>query len=84
MGGVVNAVTKVFDTVTGDALDLDGSKQKKETKKLEKQMKAQQEEEKKKQEEEKAKQKQTTQGFYESMRDGNLGLLQASSHQKIG
>lgn len=38
----------------------------------------------KQQEEEKKKQKDTTLQFYESLRQGNLGLLKAKDNQTIG
>lgn len=75
-------MTGVFDTVTGDALDLDGSK--KQQKKMEKQLKQQEAQAKKKEEEEKEKQKKSEMDFYESLRQGNLGLLKPKAEQTIG
>ncbi|MGL4365245.1 MAG: hypothetical protein ACRC8F_00060 [Cetobacterium sp.] len=83
MSGAIDAVTGVFDTVTGDALDLDSSK-KKEAKKVKNMLNKQNqdiEEEKKK---EKKKQLDSKKSFYESMRDGNLSMLDNSLEQKIG
>ena len=47
---------------------------------MQKQIEAQQKEQQK----EKEKQQKTTQSFYESMRQGNLGLLAAKDKQTIG
>lgn len=75
-------MTGVFDTVTGDALDLDGSK--KQQKKMEKKLKEQEAQAKAKEEKEKEKQKQSEMDFYESLRQGNLGLLKPKTEQTIG
>ena len=82
IGSVVDAVTGVFDTVTGDMLDLDGSK--KQQKKMEKRLKEQEREAKAKEEKEKEKQKKSEMDFYESLRQGNLGLLKPKETQTIG
>lgn len=83
MSGVVDVVTGAVDMVTGDALDLNGSK-KKQARSIKKELKKNREmaeAEKKKQ-----KKNQTTaiKGNYESLRDGNLGLLTGALDQKIG
>lgn len=82
IGSVVDTVTGVFDTVTGDMLDLDGSK--KQQKKMEKKLKEQEAQAKAKEEKEKEKQKQSEMDFYESLRQGNLGLLKPKTEQTIG
>lgn len=83
MSGAVDAITGAFDTVTGDAIDLDGSK-KKQAKNIKNMINRQNqdiEEDKKK---EKKKQLDSKKSFYESMRDGNLSMLDNSLEQKIG
>lgn len=47
-------------------------------------MKQQEREEKAKEEKEKQKQKQSEMDFYESLRQGNLGLLKPKTEQTIG
>lgn len=83
MGGVMDAIGGVFDGLTGDAFDLDSSK-KKQAKKIKKMIKSQEENSLKEQEELKKKNKQNKKSFYESMRDGNLSMLENSLEQKIG
>lgn len=83
MGGVVSAIGGVFDAITGDALDLDGSK-KKQAKKMKKAIEESTNASIKEQEEQKKKQRQSKKSFYESMRDGNLSMLSSSLEQKIG
>lgn len=82
IGSVVDTVAGVFDTVTLDAFDADGSK--KQQKKMEKQLKQQEAQAKKKEEEEKKKQQEADRNFYESLRMGNLGLLKPKAEQTIG
>lgn len=72
----------MFDTVTGDMLDLDGSK--KQQKKMGKKLKEQEQAAKKKEEEEKKKQQEADRNLYESLRMGNLGLLKPKTEQTIG
>ncbi|MGL4628549.1 MAG: hypothetical protein ACRCUR_03555 [Cetobacterium sp.] len=83
MGGVVDAVTGVFDTVTGDAFDIDGSK-KKEAKNIKNMLNKQNQEIEDEKKKEKKKQADSKKSFYESMRDGNLSMLDSSLEQKIG
>lgn len=83
MSGVVSAIGGVFDGLTGDAFDLDGSK-KKESKKIKKLIKENTNASIQEQEELKKKNKQNKKSFYESMRDGNLSMLDNSLEQKIG
>ena len=78
--GKDNFFTNTFDAVWG----TDVSGQKKKAKKKEREMQKQIEAQQKEQQKEKEKQKQTTQSFYESMRQGNLGLLAAKDKQTIG
>ena len=82
----MDTVTGVFDGLTGDLIDLDGSK-KKEKKLRDKALKQAEEEKaaaKAEQEKQKKKQRQSTMDFYESMRQGSLGLLAPSEKQTIG
>lgn len=83
MSGVVNAIGGVFDGFTGDAFDLDRSK-KKQAKKIKKSIEESTNASIKEQEELKKKNKQSKKSFYESMRDGNLSMLDSSLEQKIG
>lgn len=83
MSGVVDAISGVFDGLTGDAFDVDGSK-KKQAKKIKKSIEANTNASIKEQEELKKKNKQNKKSFYESMRDGNLSMLDSSLEQKIG
>lgn len=80
--GAVDAVTGVFDTVTGDAFDLDKSKKKE--KEARKQIEAAQKQAEKEKQQEKEKQKKSEIDFYESLRQGNLGLLKPKQNQTIG
>ena len=82
IGSIVDTVTGVFDSFTGDALDLDGSK--KEAKKAERKIREQEQAKKKQEKEEKKKQQKSEMDFYESLRQGNLGLLKPKSYQTIG
>lgn len=82
IGSVVDTALGVFDTVTGDALDLD--KNKKKEKKVKKQIQEQEKRAKVEQEKEKQKQKKSEMNFYESLRQGNLGLLKPKDSQSIG
>ena len=81
-GSVVDAVTGVFDTVTGDALDLDKSKKKE--KEAQKQVQAAQKKAEEEKKQEKEKQIKSEIDFYESLRQGNLGLLKPKQNQTIG
>lgn len=83
MGGVMDAIGGVFDGLTGDAFDLDRSK-KKQAKKFKKVIKENTNASIQEQEELKKKNKQNKKSFYESMRDGNLSMLDNSLEQKIG
>lgn len=78
--GSSNIFTNTLDAIAG----TDTSGQKKKAKKKEKEMQKQIEAQQKEQQKEKEKQKQTTQSFYESLRQGNLGLLSAKDKQTIG
>ena len=82
IGSVVDVVTGTFDSLTGDALDLDKSKKKE--KEIEKKLKQQEKEQKAKEEKEKEKQKKSEMSFYESLQQGNLGLLKPKVNQTIG
>ena len=81
-GGGGNIVGGLVDTITLGATDFSGTK--KQQKKMEEELKRQRQEEEKKQKEEKEKQKNTAIQFQESIRQGNLGLLNKSSDQTIG
>lgn len=83
MAGAVSAIGGAFDSLTGDALDLDGSKRK-DAKKIKKKIEESTNDSIKEQEELKKKNKQSKKSFYESMRDGNLSMLDSSLEQKIG
>lgn len=72
----------MFDAATLDMFDADGSK--KQQKKIEKKLKEQEAQAKAKEEKEKEKQKQSEMDFYESLRQGNLGLLKPKTEQTIG
>lgn len=78
--GSSNIFTNTLDAIVG----TDTSGQKKKAKKKEREMQKQIDSQKQEQQKEKNKQKQTTQSFYESMRQGNLGLLAAKDKQTIG
>ena len=78
--GSSNIFTNTLDAIAG----TDTSGQKKKAKKKEREMQKQIDSQKQEQQKEKNKQKQTTQSFYESMRQGNLGLLAAKDKQTIG
>lgn len=80
--GAVDAVTGVFDTVTGNAFDLDGDKKKE--KEARKKIEAQQKQAEKEKQQEKEKQKKADIDLYESLRHGNLGLLKPKQNQTIG
>ena len=82
IGSIVDTALGVFDTVTGDVLDLDKSK--KQEKKMKKQIQEQEKRAKAEQEKEKQKQKKSEMNFYESLRQGNLGLLKPKNSQTIG
>lgn len=78
--GSSNIFTNTLDAIAG----TDTSGQKKKAKRKEREMQKQIDSQKQEQQKEKNKQKQTTQSFYESMRQGNLGLLAAKDKQTIG
>lgn len=78
--GSSNIFTNTLDAIAG----TDTSGQKKKAKKKEREIQKQIDSQKQEQQKEKNKQKQTTQSFYESMRQGNLGLLAAKDKQTIG
>ena len=78
--GSSNIFTNTLDAIAG----TDTSGQKKKAKRKEKEMQKQIEAQQKEQQKEKEKQQKTTQSFYESMRQGNLGLLSAKDKQTIG
>lgn len=81
-GGGGNVLGGLVDTFTLGMTDFSGTK--KQQKKMEEELKRQQQEEAKKQQAEKEKQKNTAIQFQESLRQGNLGLLNKSSNQTIG
>lgn len=82
IGSIVDTALGVFDTATADALDLDKSK--KQEKKMKKQIQEQEKKAKIEQGKEKDKQKKSEMNFYESLRQGNLGLLKPKNNQTIG
>lgn len=80
--GAVDAVTGIFDTATLDIFDFDKSKKKE--KEARKQVEAAQKQAEKEKQQEKEKQKKADIDFYESLRQGNLGLLKPKQNQTIG
>lgn len=82
IGSVVDTALGVFDTGTADIFDLDKSK--KQEKKMKKQIQEQEKKAKIEQGKEKEKQKKSEMNFYESLRQGNLGLLKPKNNQTIG
>lgn len=74
--GAVDAVVGIFDTAMGKE-----SKQEKEAKR---QAQAAQKQAEKEKQQEKEKQKKADIDFYESLRQGNLGLLKPKQNQTIG
>lgn len=81
-GGGGNVLGGLVDTVTLGITDFSGTK--KQQKRMEEELKKQREAEAKKQADEKKKQRDTAVQFQESLRQGNLGLLDKSKDQTIG
>lgn len=82
MGGGGDFLKSAVDLVTLDAFDVDGSK--KIEKRARRKIEEAEQREKQKQKQEKEKQKKNKMQFYESLRQGNLGLLQEKEKQTIG
>lgn len=82
--GSSNIFTNTLDAIAGTDLSGNKKKAREKEKKMQQQLEAEKKEQKREQEKEKEKQKKTSQNFYESMRQGNLGLLAAKDKQTIG
>lgn len=78
--GSSNIFTNTLDSVLG----TDTSGQKKKAKRQERELKKQAQAQKAEQEKEKKKQQDAARLFYESTRQGNLGLLETKKDQTIG